>query len=844
MPGPRPQPVAGQPRRAVILTALRVEYEAVKAHLSDCREAPHPQGNIYEKGTFLSPSGDWEILIAEIDPGNPSAAFEAERAITFFEPEVALFIGVAGGLKDVALGDVVAATLAHGYESGKAAKEFLPRDDPFRSTFRIRERAKSERKKDNWRSRIKDPAFASPPKVLVGPICAGEKVVASKRSAIYKFLRATYSDAVAVEMEGVGFLRATYANPGLESLVIRGISDLISKKNLPDEAERQDTASRHAAAFAFEVLAKFEIPPEREKLRPEIIWNVPHSRNPNFTGRDELLKKLREALTSGQATALTQAALHGLGGVGKTQLALEYSYRFARDYYLVWWVRSEDPVALAAEYAALAGALELPEKGAAEQELAVAAVRQWLSQNGQWLLIFDNAGERQDLKGYIPQGGGGHVLITSRNPVWRGMARPLDVKVWERDESVAFLLKRTGQEKTAGPEEKAAADELANELGDLPLALEQAGAYIEECGDTIGHYLELFRTRRQELLKRGKLSQDYPDTVATTWELSFQKAQAASPEAAADLLNLCAFLAPDDIPKKLLEQGAAHLPKFMAAAIQDPVKFDDALAILRRYSLMEVSNDALAEHRLVQAVVRDRLDKKGKEKWAGALVDLLGNVYSGDFHSQINRWPWRGRLLPHTLAVAGHAENFQVALLAAGQLLNQAGFYLRFRAEFIAAKNCYARALAIDEAAYGSNHPAVAIRVNNLGRVLKDLGDLPGAKAKFERAFVIDEAAYGPNHPNVATAVNNLGSVLRALGDLSGAKAKFERALAINEAAYGPDHPEVAIAANNLGIVFKALGDLPGARARLERAVAILRQFLGEDHPDTKLVKDNLAALG
>jgi tetratricopeptide (TPR) repeat protein len=309
-------------------------------------------------------------------------------------------------------------------------------------------------------------------------------------------------------------------------------------------------------------------------------------------------------------------------------------------------------------------------------------------------------------------------------------------------------------------------------------------------------------------------------------------------------LNLCAFLAPDDIPKKLLEQGAAHLPKFMAAAIQDPVKFDDALAILRRYSLMEVSNDALAEHRLVQAVVRDRLDKKGKEKWAGALVDLLGNVYSGDFHSQINRWPWRGRLLPHTLAVAGHAENFQVALLAAGQLLNQAGFYLRFRAEFIAAKNCYARALAIDEAAYGSNHPAVAIRVNNLGRVLKDLGDLPGAKAKFERAFVIDEAAYGPNHPNVATAVNNLGSVLRALGDLSGAKAKFERALAINEAAYGPDHPEVAIAANNLGIVFKALGDLPGARARLERAVAILRQFLGEDHPDTKLVKDNLAALG
>jgi hypothetical protein len=187
---------------------------------------------------------------------------------------------------------------------------------------------------------------------------------------------------------------------------------------------------------------------------------------------------------------------------------------------------------------------------------------------------------------------------------------------------VAFVLKRTGRKEAAGEGEKAEAGQLADELGDLPLALEQAGAYIEACGCSIGHYLDLFRTRRQELLRRGHSSQEYPDTVATTWDMSFQKVKEASP-AAADLLNLCAFLAPDDIPKKLLVEGAEHLPESLAAAVQDPVARNDALAVLRRYSLMEVADEALAVHRLVQAVVRDRQNKQGKEQWCGAAVNMV-----------------------------------------------------------------------------------------------------------------------------------------------------------------------------------------------------------------------------
>jgi tetratricopeptide (TPR) repeat protein len=522
------------------------------------------------------------------------------------------------------------------------------------------------------------------------------------------------------------------------------------------------------------------------------IWNVPHARNPNFTGRDQLLDDLRASLKAGQATALT--ALHGLGGVGKSQTALEYAYRFAPDYDLVWWVRSEDPVTLAADYAGLAVKLDLPEAAATEQEVQVAAVRQALGGRQKWLLIFDNVGEHQDLKGYLPSGGDGQVLITSRHSVWRGVAKPLNVKVWDRPDSMAFLLKRTGQR------DEAAAGELAQELGDLPLALEQAGAYIDECGCSISHYLDLFHARRRDILRRGHLSQDYPDTVATTWELSFQEVKEKS-SAAADLLNLCAFLAPDDIPKELLEKGVSHLPESLAAAVQDSLAFDDALAGLRRYSLLEVSGGALAVHRLVQAVVRDRLDEAGRKQWAGVAVELVNASLSADVDTNMEVWPWYSRLLPQALAAAGHAETVKTGLPAAGRVFNQCGFYMQIRAEFAGAQACYERALALDEAAYGPNHPDVARDVNNLGLVLQDLGDLEGAKSAYARALAIDEAAYGPDHPKVAIWVNNLGYVLQGLGELEEAKSAYERAL------------------------------------------AICRQFLGEDHPHTQLVKRNLAAL-
>jgi hypothetical protein len=230
---------------------------------------------------------------------------------------------------------------------------------------------------------------------------------------------------------------------------------------------------------------------EIQKLLPP-IWNIPHHRNPNFTGREGILKALRLALTSGEPAAWKQA-ITGMGGVGKTQLAVEYIYRHMADYRVIWWIRSEELTTMAADYACLAVDLNLPEKDSTDQTEIAKAVKRWLEHNQGWLLIFDNAQNPGEIRNYLPLGGAGHVIITSRNPLWGGVAKRLPARVFDRAESIEFFCKRTGQE------DKKAADALADVLGDLPLALEQAGAYIETTGIKLTEYQELFQSRRKEL---------------------------------------------------------------------------------------------------------------------------------------------------------------------------------------------------------------------------------------------------------------------------------------------------------------------------------------------------------
>jgi transcriptional regulator with XRE-family HTH domain len=277
------------------------------------------------------------------------------------------------------------------------------------------------------------------------------------------------------------------------------------------------------------------------------IGNLP-PRNPNFTGRVDLLSLLERALNTDQATAIVAA--HGLGGVGKSQLALEYAHRHQADYDLIWWVPAETSLLLATTLAALAPRLGLAHDG--KQEEQVAAVLADLARRDRWLIVYDNAEQPADLARLRPTGLAGHVLVTSRNPAWRGIATPIAVDVLTNQEAVAFLLRRTGTS------DQAAASELAELVGGLPLALEQAAAYAEQVGLSLTDYLDRYRQHHTHLLARGAPI-DYPATVVTTWRLNIGEVTVASP-AAAQLLRLSAFLAPDAIPLELLTAEPAQLP--------------------------------------------------------------------------------------------------------------------------------------------------------------------------------------------------------------------------------------------------------------------------------------------
>jgi tetratricopeptide (TPR) repeat protein len=570
---------------------------------------------------------------------------------------------------------------------------------------------------------------------------------------------------------------------------------------------------------------------------PPAIWNVPYLRNPLFTGREDLLAALHGARTDAQPRVLTQA-LRGLGGVGKTQLALEYAYRYGGTYRLVWWVRAEDPTTLASDYAALAEPLQLPQRAASDQTETIAAVRQWLEPRDGWLLILDNAPAPTAVQPYLPRSTRGHVIITSRHFGWGGTARSLTVPMLPRDEAVQLLCHGTQQADSM------AAAHVAEILGDLPLALAQAAAYIEATGLTLATYRERLKTHLEALLRRDEVGPAYLATVATTWALAFQAIQESQP-AAGDLLRLCAFVAPEAIPQTLLRDDPSTLPEPLGAMVRDDLSWDDALAVLRRYALVDVEGDTLAVHRLVQAVTRDRLSPDERARWAAVAVTRMTDAFpSGeDLPREPRTWPTCAQLLPHAVAALRQADETHQATATAALLCNQVGLYLQARAQLGDAKPYFERALAIRERVLGADHADIAQSLNNLGYLLRSQGDLAGPKPYYERALAIREVVRGPDHPDTADSLNNLGMLLQDQGDLAGAKPYFERALAIREAVLGPDHPDTATSLNNLGTLLKAQGNLAGARAAFERVLQIFQSRLGVAHPSTQAVQGHLDAL-
>jgi hypothetical protein len=391
------------------------------------------------------------------------------------------------------------------------------------------------------------------------------------------------------------------------------------------------------------------------------VWNVPFQRNPDFTGRDELLGSLAGRLAGGGAAAVTQV-LQGGGGVGKTSLAVEYAYRQRSQFDTVWWVRAEQPTTLVSDLAELGAALGLAEAGQPDQQLTVAAVRRWLADHDRWLLVLDNAAAPEGPSGLraplgrlldlLPQVLHGQVLVTSRDAHWEHHATLAELEVFRPEEAVAFLLARSGSS------DEAAATEIAELLGWLPLALEQAGAYVRETRIPLAAYLDRLRQYPSVTVTKGRpRDRDPADTVATTWQLSVKRVRPI-PGAVA-LLEVCAFLGSEEIPRNLFTQTLDPMPAELAVLAGDPFALDEAVAGLRRFGLAKADEQTLTVHRLVQQLIRNQLDPTAAASRVGAAVRLLAEAFPWEGYDHPRVWPLCEQLLPHAVAIAGHAEHYQ-----------------------------------------------------------------------------------------------------------------------------------------------------------------------------------------
>ena len=547
--------------------------------------------------------------------------------------------------------------------------------------------------------------------------------------------------------------------------------------------------------------------PRAPRAVPAIWGNVPQ-RNKNFTGRAEIFKRLRQGAASKVTAVLPEdplpQALQGLGGVGKTAVEIEYAHRYRSEYELVWWIPADELALIRSSLAALAGRLGLESAIATGIESAASAVLDSLRRGdpfSRWLLIFDNADQPEELQDLIPHGPG-DVLITSRNHRWQAVVETVQVDVFARTESTEFLAKRVPRGITESD-----ADRLADRLGDLPLALEQAGALQAETGMSVDEYLRLLDAHAADIMAEGK-SPEYPRSMTAAWKLSVATVRHQLPEAE-ELLRYCAFFGSDPIPRDVFRRGTQATETGVSDLIANPILFARAIRELGRFALVKIDGGAILIHRLIQALIRDDLDPKERERYRHGvhLILAAGAPKSPEDSSQ---WPSYAELLAHMASTVTQLERCRDARVRAFAL--DMVRYLYRSGDLASSKLFAERFVKQWKEDSGPDHPTVLDAQRLLGNAHRELGEFSAAYRIIEDTLRDSQKVLGERNPLTLTLRNARGADLRARGDFREARMLDQKTLGMHQEVFGENDPQTLRVMSNLAIDHVLNSDFPAAR--------------------------------